>query len=146
MATFYSGNSGRSTGPHLEFRVWDVEKGGYVDPAPFRGYVSSNGQGLNQFSVTSPYGADRNTYRHQGIDYGVEVGTPFTVNGQYLTTFNDKGGGGITSQYRINHEGKPFEILLMHGNDQNSVLSESAVTDDVSLSPVGHVQGPKPDD
>ena len=136
MATFYSGNSGRSTGPHLDFRVWDVEAGGCVDPAPFRSYVSSNGAGLDQFTVTSPFGADRRTYVHQGIDYATEMDTPFTVNGDYLTTFNDQGGGGRTSQYRITHEGRPFEILLMHGSDRNELLSDVAVTDGSPIKPL----------
>lgn len=134
MATFYTGNSGRSTGPHLDFRVWSHETGGYVDPTNFRGLVSSNGQGLDQFPQTSPYGENRGSYIHQGIDYGTEMGTPITVQGgRYLTTFDDAGGGGITSQYEITKDGKKYDILLMHGNDNNSVLSEGAVTDGISL-------------
>ena len=136
MATFYTGNSGRSTGPHLDFRVWSHETGGYVDPTQFRSYVTSDGNGLGQFRQTSPYGEDRGSYTHQGIDYATELGTPIEVKGgRYLTTWDDAGGGGITSQYEITHsDGKKYDILLMHGNDQNSVLSKSAVTDGVSLA------------
>ena len=134
MATFYTGNTGRSTGPHLDFRVWSHATGDYVDPTPFTSYVSSGEGGLDQFTQTSPYGADRGSYIHKGVDYATEVGTPITVNGKYLTTWNDKGGGGITNQYEIEHDGGKYDILLMHGNDQNTILSESAVTDGVSLS------------
>ena len=143
MSTFYTGNSGRSTGPHLDFRVWSHETGGYVDPRPFTSYVSSGGAGVDQWTMTSPYGADRGSYIHQGIDYATEMGTPIEIQGgRYLTTFDDSGGGGITSQYEIVHsDGKKYDILLMHGNDQNSVLSQSAVTDGVSLA---NGSGPTP--
>jgi len=134
MSTFYTGNTGRSTGPHLDFRVWSHETGGYVDPSSFRGLVSSGGQGVDQFPQTSPYGEDRGSYIHQGIDYGTEIGTPIEVQGgRYLTTFDDSDGGGITSQYEITRDGKKFDVLLMHGNADNSVLSQGAVTDGVSL-------------
>ena len=134
MATFYTGNTGRSTGPHLDFRVWSHKTGGYVDPTEFSSYVTSGDGGLDQFTQTSPYGADRGSYIHKGVDYATEVGTPINVNGKYLTTWDDKGGGGITSQYEIEHDGGKYDILLMHGNKNNKILSQSAVTDGVSLS------------
>ena len=133
MATFYTGNTGRSTGPHLDFRVYSHKTGGYVDPTDFRSYVTSGDKGLDQFIQTSPYGEDRGDYIHKGIDYATEVGTPIDVKGKYLTTFNDK-GGGITNQYEIEHDGDKYDILLMHGNDKNKILSKAAVTDGVSLS------------
>ena len=136
MATFYTGNSGRSTGPHLDFRVWSHETGGYVDPGQFRSYVSSGGGGLDQFRQTSPFGEQRNGYVHQGIDYATELNTPVEVQGgRYLTTWDDSGGGGVTSQYEITHtDGKKYDILLMHGNENNRILSQAAVTDGVSLA------------
>ena len=134
MATFYTGNTGRSTGPHLDFRVWSHKTGGYVDPTGFSSYVTSGDGGLDQFTQTSPYGADRGSYIHKGVDYATEVGTPINVNGKYLTTWDDKGGGGITNQYEIEHDGGKYDILLMHGNKDNKILSQSAVTDGVSLS------------
>ena len=141
MAIFYSGNSGASTGAHLDFRVWSHEEGGYVDPSNFRSYVTSNGGNLDQFTQTSPYGMREHPVHggqrmHHGIDYAAEVGTPFEIKGgRYLTTWDDAGGGGITSQYEItDSDGKKYDILLMHGNDQNSILSKSAVTDGVSLA------------
>ena len=135
MATFYTGNSGKSSGPHLDFRVWSHKTGGYVDPNRFTSYVTSEDGGLDQFPVTDIYGKDRGSYIHKGIDYGTEIGTPINVNGRYLTTWDDgKGGGGITSQYEIEHEGEKFDILLMHGDPtKNKTLSSAAVTDGVSL-------------
>ena len=134
MATFYTGNTGRSTGPHLDFRVWDVDAGGYIDPTNFTSYLSSGGQGLDQFTLTSPYGADRGSYIHKGVDYATPVGTAIDVDGTFLTTFNDA-GGGITNQYAIERDGKKYELLLMHGNDQNKILSDAARTDGVASAP-----------
>ena len=133
MASFYTGNTGRSKGPHLDFRVWDVESGGYIDPTGFTGYLSSGGKGLDQFKMTSPYGADRGSYIHKGVDYATELGTKIDVDGSFLTTFNDK-GGGITNQYAIEKDGKKYELLLMHGNDQNTVLSDAAITNGLAAT------------
>ena len=58
---------------------------------------------------------------------------PLKSMARYLTTWNDKGGGGITNQYEIDHDGGKYDILLMHGNDKNKILSDAAVTDGVSL-------------
>ena len=130
MATFYTGNTGRSTGPHLDFRVWDVNKGGYTDPSRFTDRMMVGDQKLtDMFSVTSPYGADRGSYIHKGIDYATPVGTGISITGgSYLGTFNDK-GGGITSQYGItDDDGNPYEILLMHGNKNNKITMDSANT------------------
>jgi hypothetical protein len=127
MASFYTGNTGRSTGPHLDFRVYDVEQGGYTDPTSFTSYLTSGGKGLDQFTMTSPYGEDRGDYIHKGVDYATGLGTKIDVDGSFLTTFNDK-GGGITNQYAIERDGKKYELLLMHGNDQNTVLSDAAIT------------------
>ncbi len=133
MASFYTGNTGRSRGPHLDFRVWDVDGGGYIDPTGFTGYLSSGGKGLDQFKMTSPYGADRGSYIHKGVDYATELGTKIDVDGSFLTTFNDK-GGGITNQYAIEKDGKKYELLLMHGNDQNTVLSDAAITNGLAAT------------
>ena len=136
MAVFYTGNTGRSTGPHLDFRVWDVEKGSYIDPGPFTGYLKVGDTALTeQFPVTSPYGKDRGTYIHKGIDYGTPVGTQVEIPGaKFLTTTNDASGGGISSQYAITgKDGRKYEILLMHGSDQNKILSNDFMRDDSPL-------------
>tara|TARA_Y100000289_G_C3928343_1_gene154869 strand:+ start:618 stop:1313 length:696 start_codon:yes stop_codon:yes gene_type:complete len=136
MATFYTGNTGRSFGPHLDFRVWDVEKGSYIDPRPFTGYLKVGDTALTeQFPVTSPYGKDRGTYIHKGIDYGTPVGTQVEIPGaKFLTTTNDASGGGISSQYAITgKDGRKYEILLMHGSDQNKILSNDFMRDDSPL-------------
>ena len=136
MATFYTGNSGSSTGEHLDFRVWDVNKSSFTDPSRFTSRMRVGDKLLtDQFSVTSPYGMREHPKKgglrmHDGIDYGTPTGTAVTIQGgKFLTTFDDPDGGGITNQYSItDDDGNPFEILLMHGNNNNEVLSEGAVT------------------
>ena len=148
MATFITGNSGSSTGEHLDFRVYDVNKGAYTDPSRFTSRMRV-GDGLltDQFSVTSPHGMRNHPTKggqrmHHGIDYGTPTGTAVTIQGgKFLTTFNDPGGGGITSQYSItDDEGNPFEILLMHGSDSNKVLSDgNAITNGMPSGMLTHL-------
>jgi len=142
MASFYTGNTGKSTGDHLDFRVYDVEKGGYIDPTAFTNIMTVGGNSLtDQFGVTSGYGmrthpTDGGQKMHHGIDYGTPSGTQVDIDGTYLTTFNDK-GGGITNQYAFERDGKQYEALLMHGNDQNTVLSDAAVTGGMAVPKPG---------
>ena len=150
MATFYTGNTGRSTGPHLDFRVWDVNKGSYTDPTRFTDRMMVGGKSLTeQFGVTSPYGMRNHPVSggkkmHYGIDYGTPEGTAVTITGgNYLGTFNDK-GGGITSQYGItDDEGNPFEILLMHGNKNNKITMDGANTSGQPVTQISVADTPK---
>ncbi len=133
MAKFYTGNTGKSTGSHLDFRVWDVEKGAYTDPTAFTNVMTVGGKALtDQFGVTSGYGmrthpTDGGQKMHHGIDYGTPDNTEVDIDGTFLTTFNDA-GGGITNQYAFERDGKKYEALLMHGSDKNTVLSDAAIT------------------
>ena len=133
MAKFYTGNTGKSTGSHVDFRVWDVQKGAYTDPNAFTDVMTVGGNALtDQFGVTSGYGmrthpTDGGQKMHHGIDYGTPDNTEIDVNGTFLTTFNDA-GGGITNQYAFERDGRKYEALLMHGSDKNTVLSDAATT------------------
>lgn len=152
---FITGNTGsRTTGEHLDFRVWDPRKGAYVDPRGFTDRMLVNGQPLTeQFGVSSGYQPGGRTLGgetrpHMGIDYGTPSGTEVTIDGgRALTTFNDP-AGGITTQYEIfDDDGNPFEILLMHGSENNQILSDAAVTDGRSLfdnSPSGALPATTP--
>lgn len=142
MTVFTTGNSGASTGPHLDFRVWDVQAGAYVDPRPYTGMLQVSGKALtDQFQVTSGYGMrDHPVYggrkMHHGIDYATPSGTQVSVvGGNYIGTTNDK-GGGITSQYGFTTpDGKKMEVLLMHGDDGNKITSDAFITNGGSYGP-----------
>ena len=143
MALFYTGATGVGTGPHLDFRVYDVGTGTYVDPSSFTDILQVNGSPLaGQYRLTSGYGprkaptAGASTF-HRGLDFATPEGTPTTVvGGKYLTTFKDP-AGGVMSQYAFERGGKQYEAILLHGSDQNKVLSTGAVTDyaDVPSTP-----------
>jgi hypothetical protein len=141
MAAFITGNSGsRTTGDHLDFRVWDVNAGGFVDPRRFTNRMRVGDSLLtDRYDVTSGYGMREDPINggqrmHDGIDYGTPSGTAVTIDGgNLLTTFNDP-SGGVTSQFSITgDDGNPYEILLMHGSEDNQILSDAAVTDGRSL-------------
>ena len=132
MATYYTGNTGGSTGPHLDFRVYNPATGGYEDPSSYTSYLTVGGKPFN-YDVTSNYGmrthpihGDRRM--HHGIDYATPTGTAIDVNGTHLSTWNDSGGGGIMSQYLIKTDDGDREILMLHGSDQNKITAKSANT------------------
>ena len=135
MAIFYTGASGVGTGPHLDVRVWDVADNRYVNPNEFTDLLMVNDKPLvDQFAMTSGYGerpipvVGASSF-HQGIDYATPVGTPVAVkNSQYLTTFNDNTGGRI-NQYATMRDGKAYDIILLHGSDQNEILTSGPIID-----------------
>lgn len=136
MTSYFTGNSGGSTGPHLDFRVWSVNDGAFVDPRPHTSILTSDGNSVaDTYEVTSPYGMRTHPIHgdqrmHHGIDYATPAGTAINVNGEFLTTYNDPGGGGVTSQYAfIGADGNPYEAILMHGSGDNPILSDSYRTD-----------------
>ena len=142
MATFYTGATGVGSGPHLDFRVYDVSAGDFINPTNFTDMLTVGGKPLtDQYRMTSGYGP-RNidvpgaSKFHKGLDYATPEGTPVEVaGGRFLTTFKDPGGGGIMSQYAFQKDGKDYEVLLLHGSDKNPVLSKGARTDGGSSMP-----------
>ena len=122
-STFYTGNSGQyTTGPHLDFKVWDVEKGTWVNPNNHTSILRVNGKPLTeQFSVTSGYGMRTHPTRggqrmHHGIDYGTPGGTAVTVD-----------GGTFISTYRDPAEVSPVSTLLSALMDVSMTPSFSTV-------------------
>ena len=133
MTAFYTGNTGGSTGPHLDFRVYNPATGGYEDPSGYTKFITSSGKPFD-YEVTSGFGmrthpihGDRRM--HNGIDYATPVGTQLDIDGRHLSTWEDSGGGGIMSQYLIDTEDGPRELLFLHGSADNKITGSGAVTD-----------------
>lgn len=122
---FQSGNSGRSTGPHLDFRVWDPVAKKYLDPRPYQGRLRANGKSLTeQFQTTSDYGMRTHPVlggqrMHHGIDYATPVGTEITFEGgQFIGHDFDKGGGGHMGIFKFKgQDGRDLEAVMLHGQD-----------------------------
>jgi len=135
MSTFYTGNSGSSTGPHLDFRVYNPNTKGYEDPGAFTSYLSvGEKKDPFNFEITSGRGMREHPTKggqrmHEGVDYATPLGTGINVNGKLLSTWNDEGGGGIMSQYAINTDEGARELLLMHGGNENAITGKGAVTE-----------------
>jgi len=118
-STFTTGNSGASTGPHLDFRVWDTRKGGYVSNPGDYAHLVTTGDGTpiaKAFQMTSPYGMRNHPVYggqrlHEGIDYATPMGTKLNVAGRFVENKWDKGGGNM-SIYDI---GNGLEAVLLHG-------------------------------
>jgi len=120
---FITGNTGTSTGAHVDARYWSKAKGGYVNPRGLLDqYVTVNGKPLSKAAqVTSNYGPRTHPVRggshfHAGIDYGTPAGTRLDVAAKYLETTWDEGGGGYMSRYQLPNGD---EIVLMHGSKSN---------------------------
>jgi hypothetical protein len=146
MSIFYTGNTGKSTGPHLDMRVYNPATGNYEDPSAYTEYLTvGDDKSAFNFGITSPRGMrtlDGVTKMHEGIDYATPVGTALNVNGNLLSTWNDEGSGGIMSQYVVDTNDGIRELLLLHGNDSNAITGTGAVTDyDIDNLPIAVVTG-----
>ena len=132
MPTFYTGNTGRSTGPHLDLRVYNPSTNHYEDPSGYVSYLKQGDADFN-FPVTSGYGMRNHPVTggrkmHHGIDYATPSGTALSVDGTHMSTWNDA-GGGIMSQYLIHTDDGHRELLMRHGSDQNKITGTGAITD-----------------
>jgi hypothetical protein len=135
MTVYYTGNSGRSTGPHLDFQVFNPQTGGYEDSSQFTQYLSVGDQPF-AYEITSgfqPEGrvnpVDGVTRPHNGTDFAVPTGTAITIKGgKHLSTWDDEGGGRM-SQYAVMTDQGLREFIMLHGNEQNKVTGSAAVTD-----------------
>ena len=131
-STFFTGNTGRSTGPHLDMRVFNPATGQYEDPSGYTSYLTQGDKPFD-FQVTSGYGMRDHPVTggrkmHHGIDYATPTGTALTIDGSHMSTWNDA-GGGVMSQYLINTDDGHRELLLLHGSDQHKITGKGAVID-----------------
>lgn len=121
---FITGNTGTSTGPHVDARIFNRATNKYEDPSGVVDrYLSINGKPISQAAPqTSGYGNRVHPVRgglhfHAGLDFGAPAGTRVDVRGRFLGTSWDPGGGGYVSRYLIDGN---REIVLMHGSQQNA--------------------------
>lgn len=136
MATFITGDTGRGSGPHLDFRIFDVTAGDYINPTDFTDVLMVGGKPLTeQFTMSSGFGQRQapvpgaSTY-HLGLDYRTPSGTQVDVKGGTLISTYDGGvGAGIMSQYGIMRNGKPYDVLLLHGSKENPITGSGFRTD-----------------
>ena len=146
---FYTGNTGGSTGPHLDFRVYNPQTGKYEDSSQFTSYLTTGDDKPFDFQVTSPFGMRTHPksgeYKmHDGTDYATEIGTQINVPGKLLSTWNDEGSGGIMSQYSVQTKDGHREFLLLHGSDGNPITGTGALTDYEPADPAGAVDTATP--
>lgn len=75
-----TGNTGQSTGPHLDIRWAD---GRPISKADADRYFSVGGRSPSSYGVTSPYGRRSLFGRsfHAGMDFGTPAGTPISLQG-----------------------------------------------------------------
>ena len=134
MTTFITGNSGKSTGPHLDLRVFNPKTGAYEDPGSFTSFLTvGDNQDPFDYQITSGRGmrthpTDGGEKMHEGIDYAVPEGTSLNINGQHMSTWEDA-GGGVMSQYLVQTEDGARELLLLHGSGDNKITGTGALTD-----------------
>ena len=117
-----TGNSGRSTGPHLDFGATDAS-GNEVDPTRYLDSLYVGGTLLKDlYPETSGYGWRLDPFSgalkwHGAKDIGTPMGTEITVKGGVLIDqFNDEGGWGHTKVYRMPDNGTIRLSHLLGGN------------------------------
>ncbi|MGB5768362.1 MAG: phage tail tip lysozyme, partial [Crocosphaera sp.] len=122
-----TGNTGRSTGPHLDIRAKNA-KGERVNPEQFVSLFKAGGKPLSSYPVTSGYGYRTSPYPgfHHGIDYGIPSGTELEFTGQAKSIrkfFDPNGGGFVTEITLLTGE----VISLLHLLEQKAGTIETQV-------------------
>lgn len=93
-----TGNTGDSTGPHLDIRWAD---GRPISKADADRYFSLGGRSPSSYGVTSPYGRRSLFGRsfHAGMDFGTPAGTPISLQGgaSFGADLGNTGAGGYAA-------------------------------------------------
>ena len=93
-----SGNTGKSTGPHLSYDVWTFDKNGpkYVDPTPFVGGGGGSTRGTTAPTTNDPMGPAGRTYSQTtGTEYKSDAEREWYLGQQGRAV---PGGGGTMNQ------------------------------------------------
>lgn len=111
-----TGNTGQSTGAHLDLRWGD---GRPITKADADKYFLVNGRAPSSFGVTSPYGP-RNLFGrsfHSGIDFGTPAGSAITLRGgaSFGRDLGNTGAGGYAIEV-MTPEGTMRALHLMAGS------------------------------
>jgi hypothetical protein len=111
-----TGNTGQSTGAHLDLRWGD---GRPITKADADKYFLVNGKAPSSFGVTSPYGP-RNLFGrsfHGGIDFGAPAGSALTLKGgaTFGRDLGNTGAGGHAIEV-MTPEGTMRALHLMAGS------------------------------
>lgn len=109
-----TGNTGQSTGPHLDARWADGRR---ITAADVDRYLAVNGRDPSSFGVTSGYGPRRMFGRnfHRGIDFGTPAGSGISLRGgaSLLRDLGFTGAGGYAVEI-MTPEG-PMRLLHLQG-------------------------------
>lgn len=111
-----TGNTGQSTGAHLDLRWGD---GRPITKADADKYFLINGKAPSSFGVTSPYGPRSLFGRsfHAGIDFGTPAGSAITLKGgaTFSRNLGNTGAGGYAIEV-MTPEGTMKALHLMAGS------------------------------
>jgi lambda family phage tail tape measure protein len=111
-----TGNTGQSTGPHLDARWADGRR---ITAEDADRYLSVNGRDPSSFGVTSGYGPRSMFGRsfHRGIDFGTPAGSAISLKGgaSLLRDLGFTGAGGYAVEI-MTPEG-PMRLLHLQGNE-----------------------------
>lgn len=120
-----TGNSGVSTGPHLDARWAD---GRPITPQALDQYLNIGGKAPSAWTLTSGYGprqaptAGASSF-HKGVDLGIPAGTPIYATGKarLKQSLGEQGGAG----YMVTVETPEGDLNLLHLTPGSSPLSRA---------------------
>lgn len=131
-----TGNTGQSTGPHLDARWADGRR---ISAADVDRFLLVNGRAPSSFGVTSPYGP-RNLFGrnfHSGIDFGTPAGSGISLqNGaKVLRDLGFTGAGGYAVEIDT-PQGRMRLLHLQGGSVARAGASAPAAASAVDMSGV----------